>query len=75
MGGSIILNILSAKEREDGVTKSENAANGGRHWKRDKSAKTNPQKIQPHAPTGNCFRKRHLTLSLKVENLLAELPV
>ena len=38
-------NILSAKQREDGIAKSEKAANGGRHWKRDKCAKTDPQEV------------------------------
>ena len=45
MGGSIILEFLSAKQSEDGVAQSEEAADGGGHGKSNESAEADPQKI------------------------------
>lgn len=64
---------LFADQREDGIAQGEDTTNGGTQRKRYERIDAKPQEEQPHAPTGNRFRQRHITLSFELK-MLAGLP-
>lgn len=57
---------LSAEKCEDGVSEGEDTGDHASHRQGDERAKTDPQKVQPHTPTGNRFGQGHFTLSYEL---------